>query len=725
MPNAHSIRPAIASALLSASIPACGINDTAELPPAPFEQSGVSRRSVAIAVREGGRALSGVRVMLRTVDGADEFAPGLLWRGVTDSNGRVQTAISLRADQRQVEVLAYRPGLVGPYTTPAERAASGAFAPSAWYRVDASALGALSLPLTPAPSTAPVAATAGNNAGAHPSERAFIDAQCPIPQALTEALGAQLLSHWSYGAKHSEPARDPNLTVRADTGVSVTFVHEGSAWRNSLGYFVWRANGDTVTVVDAQLVFPNASYQDATLGGGGGHLAPGDAVTLRGSDGAPRIFAAGTRIGFFLVADGWDGARVAGWNAASPSYPSVTPTPNTIGRGLYTTLDALNPEANGEHPDLARHFVRVRVVGASELPCASDAQVFGVEDARRDQGADDDFNDLVFLVKSATVDALTADDTRSFNPANVDPDGDGTPGLDDAWPDDLARSLYVRSPPLGYQTLAFEDNYPNLGDADYNDAVVQYAFEEALNTQGDLVDLVGTFHLVARGAGFDAAFGVALHDLPAAATATVRVERFDVTGRATRDAVVTLRATPDADGRPMIRFDDVIPSMRAAMPPMNTENPTPNSPPASVRVIIHFDTAVPRAPIGAAPFDPYLLVRRDLGRYDIHRPGVRGFPGRPSSLPEERGSNAFIDDDGYPWLLVVPDSWRFPLEDIPIDDRVGHTGAYPTFPFWRRSAGAREVQWYRTPRTPAPTDFVSDPVATRLCTRAWTISADL
>ncbi len=63
--------------------------------------------------------------------------------------------------------------------------------------------------------------------------------------------------------------------------------------------------------------------------------------------------------------------------------------------------------------------------------------------------------------------------SASSNALN-DSDGDLIPDLYDAFPDDPDRSFSVNIPADGTLTIAFEDNFPNLGDGDYNDFIASY-----------------------------------------------------------------------------------------------------------------------------------------------------------------------------------------------------------------------------------------------------------
>ena len=450
----------------------------------------------------------------------------------------------------------------------------------------------------------------------------------------------------------------------------------------------------------------------------------GDTVTLRDTSGAIRTFQPGDRVGLFLVADGWNGSSVQGWNSSNPSLPSSSASTNAKNRA-FTTIDSLNPEVSTGFADKARHVAILRIAGMPGFLQGDDFFLIGFEDLRRDKEADEDFNDVVVIAHANPIEAVAETVVPLYLPGDPDPDQDGVSGLSDYFPEDPDRSFIVRTPATGWQTLAFEDRYPLVGDADVNDAVFQVAHEEVLDANGNLKTLIGTYHLFARGAALDHAFGVAVHGLPTWATGSIEIERFAPSG--TRS---TLESRSLADALELnqgiestLALEDLVSSTMSALSPngkgyTNTVSPELDGGPASVRFVVTFDTPVARAPLGAAPFDPFLSVLREGGeRWDIHLPNRPARPGRPSHLPDESGSNAFLDPDGFPFALLLPNAWRFPLERVPIET------AYPTFVNWRNTRGAASQTWYSAPTSTSQSTRVTNAMQETLRTRGWSLKA--
>lgn len=176
---------------------------------------------------------------------------------------------------------------------------------------------------------------------------------------LSEAKAASNLSAISI-----DPSR---LTLKQDTNLRVYFVAEGAGYRNSLAY---SSDGGKFGKSNSELIFPDAS-SNAGYGGNGesvrtsaGPLSTGDFVDLG-------KFAAGTKLDFFLLADGANG-----------------------GKNVFSTNQS-------ENRDGLVHSVSLAPDGSAYL-------LIGFEDLYG--GGDKDYNDVVFAVElgKANVAGLTA-----------------------------------------------------------------------------------------------------------------------------------------------------------------------------------------------------------------------------------------------------------------------------------------------------------------------------
>lgn len=108
----------------------------------------------------------------------------------------------------------------------------------------------------------------------------------------------------------------------------------------------------------------------------------------------------------------------------------------------------------------------------------------------------------------AFVDDIIIPGTYNSDPSNSclplmnidDSDGDGVADGEDAYPSDSNRAYNSVYPSAnGFGTLAFEDLWPNKGDYDFNDVVVDYRIITVTNASNNVVELIAQFKLKASG----------------------------------------------------------------------------------------------------------------------------------------------------------------------------------------------------------------------------------
>lgn len=160
------------------------------------------------------------------------------------------------------------------------------------------------------------------------------------------------------------------IVLTEAANVSVTFIEEGAGYKNTFGYYTYNVNNPPSKSDDIKnsmrIVFANASQE-----GSGGSLKEGDVVDL-GS------FEAGTVIGYFLIANGWNGHEV------------------TEGLETFYTFPGFN--AGRKQQSLMMY----------SPSCSSLLTAF--EDIRANKG-DKDFNDLVI---KTSIDPMSSMNTDSF-----------------------------------------------------------------------------------------------------------------------------------------------------------------------------------------------------------------------------------------------------------------------------------------------------------------------
>lgn len=168
----------------------------------------------------------------------------------------------------------------------------------------------------------------------------------------------------SEAVNDSSMLLDPSkLFLKNASDVRVYFVSEGAGYRNTLGF---NTDGGGVTSGNPLLIFPDASSRGttATTRSGSDPLLSGDFVDLGN-------FSAGTKLDFFLIANGASG-----------------------GDEVYSTDISVNPDG-------INHVVSFAALSGSYL-------LIGFEDLLG--GGDRDFNDVLFAVDigARNLAALTA-----------------------------------------------------------------------------------------------------------------------------------------------------------------------------------------------------------------------------------------------------------------------------------------------------------------------------
>lgn len=157
---------------------------------------------------------------------------------------------------------------------------------------------------------------------------------------------------------------DPSkLTLKTQADVRVYFIGEGAGYQNTLGF---NATGVGVSSGDPMLIFPNASSSASTFDPSSKLVRTTSAPLLPGDFSDLGRFSAGTKLDFFLIANGALG-----------------------GKYVYTTEASSNP-------DRINH-----VVSFAYAMKDSPYLIIGFEDLYG--GGDRDFNDLLFAVDIGAV----------------------------------------------------------------------------------------------------------------------------------------------------------------------------------------------------------------------------------------------------------------------------------------------------------------------------------
>ncbi|HMM11546.1 MAG TPA: LruC domain-containing protein [Bacteroidales bacterium] len=482
----------------------------------------------------------------------------------------------------------------------------------------------------------------------------------PITASFLDDVNKTLPERVRLDVSHPEyflPQYDHNITLVETCDVWVTFVTEGAGYLNVLGFYTYPTNNPPATpaAIDTiTIIFPNASLLNS-----GGGLRPGNKVKIG-------RFNAGTTIAFALIADGWKNGQV------------------TDGRWTVYSDKHLNGPAN---PNLLQHTVLLRDPGRQLF-------LLGFEDIKRNQsGSDHDFNDAVFYITANPVQSIDPSKLPIVDYTGQDSDGDGIPNQFDDYPDDPARAFNNYFFSKGnFGTLAFEDLWPYRGDYDFNDAVIDYNFNQITNGANQVMEVQGIFILRAHGAFYHNGFGI---ELPVPSSSVQ-----SVSGTRLSSNYIQLNANGTEANQPnavVIVWDDSY----NILPPVGTSigaNTTPEVPfiaPDTLLVNIVFKQPVPLSQLGIAPFNPFIIVNKQRG-VEVHLPDKAPTAladpkllgsGHDNSIPMQ--GRYYKTSNNLPWAINIVERFEYPIEKTEVID------AHLKFGEWAESGGSLFNDWFK------------------------------
>lgn len=491
-------------------------------------------------------------------------------------------------------------------------------------------------------------------------------------EATGDAVPASLLSYVNASLPEGTPLTTTHpqylttsvvntINVTATSDVWVTFVSEGAGYQNTLAYYTYQTNnppnlsgGTLLGGIDKiTYIFPNAS-----AAGSGGGLISGDKVKLG-------TFNAGTSIGFVLLQNAWTGSGV-----------------NTNATKFYTQ-DSFNPEST---TSLKKHTVML-------YDDVHKLYLLGFEDTNRQTGgSDNDFNDLVVYASANPITAISTNGVPAIDRGG-DTDGDGVADAQDAFPNDATRAYISYYPSSStYSTIAFEDNFPNKGDYDMNDLVVDYQYAFISNAANQVVELKGNFNVAAAGASFHNGFGVQL-PVPASAVASV-------TGQQSISNYITFASNGVEAGQTkavIIPFDNhealiKNPDASFFINTQTSKDKVTNGKTAAID--INFATPVAASTLTVSAFNPFLISNLRRG-YEAHLPGYAPTDKASTTLFGTGDDNSapatgryYLSKENWPWAINFSNAFSWPVEGVPINQ------AYLHFSDWASSSGANYIDWY-------------------------------
>ncbi len=478
-----------------------------------------------------------------------------------------------------------------------------------------------------------------------------------IDKEFLNDINASLPERQNLSKTNSEylTENDINTRLDQDAEVWVTFVHEGTSWRNALGFYTYDLNNPPSSpenIDSLYMVFPNASYHNS-----GGGLKSGDKVKIG-------TFKTGTGIGWFLVPSGWS------------SWLRTVRKNNSIKWSDKRFNDY------GSHTNV-QHIVALKD-NSRELV------LLGFEDKSK-PNSDEDYNDCIFYVSANPYAAINVDDIQSIK-TKKDTDNDGVDDHSDQYPEDSERAFNRYSPAKDvFGTLAYEDLWPSKGDYDFNDLVVDYNHQLVLNAKNKVVEVKSTFKTRAIGGAFENGFGYQFMLNPNQVKS--------VTGTHLTEGIITTNANGTESGQSkavIIVYDNAFAHMKPVSGyTVNAEKGSPYVEPFVAEVKVEFNNPVSSNSLGRTPYNPFIISNKRRG-VEIHLSGER-----PTDLCDKAlfGKNDDNTNPGrgfyfktkkyHPWAIHTPEKFDYPAEKQDI------VRAYNFLQRWAESTGRLYSDWFK------------------------------
>ncbi|MEL7598485.1 MAG: LruC domain-containing protein [Proteiniphilum sp.] len=249
-------------------------------------------------------------------------------------------------------------------------------------------------------------------------------------------------------------------------------------------------------------------------------------------------------------------------------------------------------------------------------------------------------------------------------------------------------------------TYLFEDNWPNLGDFDMNDLVLDVTPTYFTNENNKITKLNLNVNLQALGASKRLGVGIQLDGVtPEKVSGFSRSNTAGINGN-----VFSLgnRLESEQTYAVIPVFDDAHEAMGLSSAVItNTVKGSGNYiTPANVTIITQFSNPLDQAVVSIDKFNVFIINGGYKSkRQEIHLAGFRSTDRADKSkfgfADDNSNVSPYTSKDNLIWGLAVPESVKYPVEWTSIKV------AYPEFESWATSNGSSSKEWYKNPNADA------------------------
>lgn len=253
-----------------------------------------------------------------------------------------------------------------------------------------------------------------------------------------------------------------------------------------------------------------------------------------------------------------------------------------------------------------------------------------------------------------------------------------------------------------WATLAFEDNWPLVGDYDMNDLVVRYRLS-SYEDEGVLLRVKIEGEIVAIGASYHNGFAFRLPGLLRSQVDTGRLS-FEING--VEQSTTPLEA--DREEAIFIIANDFWGFVTAGenCKYYRTEVGCGSNIQMTFSLDITMEANVNKADVDNFPYDPFIFASQGHERnyvfgeapgrrFEVHLKNQQpteafqtNFLGRGADASNPDNGEYFVNANGMPWAINIPYEWKYPIEYMDIKY------AYPNFHSFVTSSGALNAAWF-------------------------------
>ncbi len=305
---------------------------------------------------------------------------------------------------------------------------------------------------------------------------------------------------------------------------------------------------------------------------------------------------------------------------------------------------------------------------ASNISVAEKGKVFIMDDVTGGwESRYDNFGHYIHDLATLPLDATLVKDT--------DTDGDGIIDFYDEYPNDAERAYNVYTPSIyGLGTYAFEDLWPNEGDFDFNDLVVNYRYTHVYNAADKIVETIFDFKIKNVGGSFRNGFGIEINADPAIIKS--------VSGENLTEGIVSV----DSKGLENNQSKPVIIVFDNAWANVNVND-------GRLQLKVDYTQPIANNQLGA--LNPFIFINGDRGR-EVHLVDQTPTDLMDTSLfgTADDDSNPAIgryyrNSTNLPWGINILYDFTFPKEKVAINK------GYTKFASWAISGGSDFTDWYK------------------------------